>query len=484
MNAPIQIGARRASADIGVQIVARIGNLALGVVVTLVIIRTLGQVGFGEWSTIFAITQIASNFGELGIGQTAVSRAAGEPEHESAWLSALLSLRIAFAVPITLLSIAAVLLIAPTHESKVAGVLISCSLLLSAPSALSAVFQLRVRNHISMAILTLNSLLWTGAVVIVAALGGGIVELAAVFLGVAAITSTVTVLTARRIMPIGLSETRSRWRPLLKVGLGVGAAGIVVTSYAKLDQILVLEFAGAAPAGLYGAAYRVLDQVQFIPASVMTTLFPLIASSFPTELPRVRGLLQLAGEYLTVASLPILAFTIVAAQPIATFLFGAEFAGAAPALPILMAAFVVISFGYLTASMVVVLELQKSFLRYACVGLVVNATCNVLLIPPYGFLAAAWITLLTELVVLSLMSRRVLTSIKMKPKVGRLFRTLLAATAMGLLTWGARSLGAQLIGMIAVAAVSYLAAVALLRVLTVAEIRAALRKEPLVAVEP
>ena len=64
------------------QVVGRIGNLALGVVVTAVVVRTLGSSGFGEWSTIFAITQIAANFGELGLTQVAVSHASREPPRQ------------------------------------------------------------------------------------------------------------------------------------------------------------------------------------------------------------------------------------------------------------------------------------------------------------------------------------------------------------------------------------------------------------------
>jgi O-antigen/teichoic acid export membrane protein len=481
VNAPLKIGARRASLDIAVQVVGRIGNLALGVVVTLMLIRSLGARGFGAWSTIFAVSQIATNFGELGVGQIAISRAAADPKRESDWLSALLSLRLLLAVPIMLTSAVAVLIIAPTSESELAGVLISCALLLGAPSAMSAVFQLRVRNDISTALLTLNSVAWAIAVIAVAALSGGIVAFAAAFLAVATITSIATVLTARRIIPIRLSHTRKLWSPLLRVGFGVGIAGILVTSYVKLDQILVLELAGARQAGLYGAAYRVLDQVQFIPDSVMTTLYPLIASCYPSNLPRLRGLLQLAAEYLAIASLPILAFTIVAARPIASFLFGAKFIGAAPALPILMAAFVSISFGYLAGSMVVILELQNRFVRYAALGLALNAVLNVLLIPRYGFIAAAWITLLTEVVVMSSIMRRVLATLVMKPSVNRFLRTLGAAIVMGLITWSARELGIPLVGLVIIGGISYLLAVMVLRVLTIAEVKAMLRKEPLIA---
>jgi O-antigen/teichoic acid export membrane protein len=475
VSAPIQIGARRTSADIAVQVIGRFGNLALGVVVTVVIVRTLGQRGFGQWSTIFAVTQIAANFGELGLSQIAVSRAAAEPARESDWLGALLSLRILLALPITFLSAIAVVLIAPTHATRLAGVLISLTLLLGAPASLSAVFQLRVRNDISTAILTLNSVVWAAAVLAVVATSGGIVTLAGAFVAVSALTTSVTVLAAARIIPVRLRDTRRLWGTLARVGVAVGAAGILVTGYVRLDQILVLELAGSRDAGLYGVAYRILDQVQFIPAAVMTTLFPLIASSYPRDLTRVRELFQSTAEYLTIASLPILAFTIVAARPVVTLLFGEPFAAAAPALPILMAAFVSISFGYLVGSMVVIVGLQRRFLLYAAIGLVVNAVLNVLLIPRYGFLAAAWITLLTEVIVMSLTMRSVTRKLEMRPRLGRIARTLGAAVLMGVTAWLARAGGVPLLGLVAITAVSYALGVMLLRVLSLGEIRAVLR---------
>jgi O-antigen/teichoic acid export membrane protein len=475
----MQIGARRATLDILVQVLGRLGNLALGVVVTLIVVRALGATGFGEWSTIFAVTQIATNFGELGLTQVAIGRAASEPPREADWLGALVSLRVMLAIPATIASLAAILLIAPTQQSRIAGVLIAFVVLVSAPSAATAIFQLRVRNDITIAIMTLNSVLWGAGAIAVSIFSKRIEAFAAVFLAVAVITTCVTVLFAVRLTPVRLASSRRLWRPLMRVGLGVGAAGILVTLYVKLDQVLVFEFAGSRQAGLYGAAYRILDQIQFIPSSVMTTLFPLIASAHPRDLARVRRLLQSAGEYLTMASLPILAFTAVAAHPIMRLLFGRQFDEAAPALPILMGAFVSISFGYLAGNMVVILELQRKFFRYAAVGLVINAVLNIALIPRYGFLAAAWITLVTEVVVMSLTMRSVLRQIEMKPQLARLRQTLVAALAMGALAWLARDLGAPLYALVLLAALSYPALLFSLRVLSVAEVRAVMRKDPL-----
>ncbi|MGH2853395.1 MAG: flippase [Solirubrobacteraceae bacterium] len=475
----IEVGARRASVDIGVQVIGRIGNLALGVVVTLVVVRALGSSGFGEWSTIFAITQIATNFGELGLTQVAVSRAASEPARQGDWLGALMSLRTLLAVPTTALALVGVLLIAPTQSSRIAGVLIAATILVNAPAAVGAVFQLRVRNDIAIAIMTLGSVLWTAGAIAISLSSKDIGAFAAVFLAVAAITTCVTLVRARRLVALRLAGSSELWRALLRVGLGVGAAGVLVTLYVKLDQVLVFELAGSTQAGLYGAAYRILDTIQFIPISVMTTLFPLIATAYPSDRERVRKLLQSAGEYLTMASLPALAFTVVAAEPIVTLLFGEQFKQAAPALPILMGAFISISFGYLAGNMVVILELQRRFFYYAAVGLLVNASLNLALIPRYGFLAAAWITLLTEVLVMSLTMRSVLGELAMTPRLSRLARTLVAALGMGLLTWLVKSLGAPLLGLVAIAALAYPALLFGLGALTSAEVRAVLRKEPL-----
>jgi O-antigen/teichoic acid export membrane protein len=477
VSAAIEVGARRTTADIAIQIVGRIANLALGVVVTLVLVRRLGSSGFGRWSTIFAVSQIAANFGELGLSQIAVSRAASEPERESLWLGSLITLRLMLAIPVTLVSAVAVLLIAPTHEAKVAGLLISLALLLGGPAAIGAIFQLRVRNDISTAILTFNSLVWGLAVIGVASASGGIVAFAAAFLAVTAVTNTITIVVALRMVRPNLRGTRQLWSGLARVGLMVGAAGVIITLYVKLDQILVLEFAGSHQAGLYGAAYRILDQVQFIPAAVMTTLFPLIASSYPHNVQRVRDLLQSAGEYLTIASLPILAMTIATANSIVGILFGAQFHGAAPALPILMGAFVAISFGYLAGNMVLILGLQRRFLWFTAVGLVVNAGLNVALIPRYGFLAAAWITLVTEIVVLSLTMRTIVAALEMRPHLGRLLRTVVAAALMGGVARLAQAGGVPFGGVVAVAAASYLTAIWLLRVVSLSEISAILRKD-------
>ncbi len=302
---------------------------------------------------------------------------------------------------------------------------------------------------------------------------------AVVFLASNLISTALTVVLALRRTAVSLAGGRVHWGTMLRVGAVLGAAGILVNMYVRLDQMLVFVFAGSREAGLYAAAYRILDQAQFVPGSVMATLFPLIASAYPTDLPRVRRLLQVSAEYLSMGSLGALAFTVVAARPMMVLLFGPGFAPAASALPVLMGAFVSISFGYLAGNMVVILGLQSRYLAYAAIGLIVNVLLNVLLIPPFGFQAAAWVTLVTEVTVMSLSMRSVLMRLGMRPRWARIGRVVLAAAAMAVAVAVARRAGLPLGGLAVLAVVAYVGLLIALRALTPGDISGFLRHEPI-----
>jgi O-antigen/teichoic acid export membrane protein len=475
----LNIGRRRIVGDIGVQIVARAGNLVLGVVVTLILVRGLGVRGFGQWSTLLAIGQIAASFGDLGLTQVTVSRAASDPKAEPQWLGALLGVRLLLGVPICLIELVWMLAVAPNGRVAVAGVLIASTAIIGAAGSLTAAFQVRVRNDLSMLVLTTNSVLWTAGTAVVASFTSDIRVFAIVFLAANLVSTALTVVLALRITRVRFAGARELWGSMFRVGAVLGTAGILVILYVRLDQILVFTFAGSAQAGWYAAAYRILDQAQFVPGSVMATLFPLIASAYPADLPRVRRLLQASAEYLSMGSLGALAFTVVAAKPVMILLFGARFAPAASALPVLMGAFVSISFGYLVGNMVVILGLQRRLLAYATVGLVVNVLLNVLLIPPYGFQAAAWVTLITEFTVMSLSMRSVLMRLQMKPKWGRIGHVVGAAAGMGVAVAIAHYAGLPLGPLAALAVVVYVGLLFALGALTPAELSGLLRREPI-----
>lgn len=445
----------RATRDVVRQLLGRVLNLGLGVVVTAVIARALGDSGFGEWSSLLVVVQIAAYLADLGLEQVGVRRAAAEPEREAEWIGATIALRAVVSLPATLVSILVALLIADSDGMSLAGLLVSTTILLSGPNTIRALLQLRLRNDVNVAVMTFSSIVWGAAAIAVLAAGGGLVPLAIAFLAAAIATTVLQVWLGLRAGAVELLGSRHLWRPLARVGLPLATGGVLVLAYARIDQILVLEIVGTREAGLYAAVYRILEQAHFLPLTVSMTLLPLVSAAHPADPARVRELLQTTLEYLAVVALPALGVALAAAGPAIELLYGSEFADAAPALPILMGAFVVICFGYLSGNMVIVLGLQRRFVSYALIGLFFNVGLNLILLPRYGFLAAAWTTLATEILVVGLAWRAVLSELRFRPALGRVYRAILATAAMTLLLLGLRAIGTPAVPLLLAAALSY-----------------------------
>jgi O-antigen/teichoic acid export membrane protein len=480
-SAASQATRQRAAHDVFIQIFARVLNLALGVVVTALLARTLGDVLYGQWSTIFVVLGLVGYLMNFGMEGVVVREASREPERELEWLGSMLTLRLILIVPVVLVAAGAIVLLQRSEQMLVAGLILLTTMPFSGVGVLGMIFQLRVRNIVPMLVLTLRSVLWGGAVVIIYFNGGSMVELAIAMAATNAIGSLVQMFAARRVVGQWLAPTRKHIGTLLRVGVPLGLSGVLVIFYARIDQVIVFVIAGSRSAGLYGAVYGVLDQSHFVPVSVLTTLAPIIAAAWPADRERLLRTVRLAAEFMAISSLGALAFACVASSQIIHLIFGPDFAEAAPALPVLGAAFVFICFGYLNGNLLVVMGLQKRLLRISLIALVVNLIGNFILVPIMGFMGAAWMTLFTEVVVFGASLVLIQGTFQLRSLgLGRILRTVVAATVLGGVLGALELAGASLAVLIVAACFCYPALLFGLRALDLDDVRVLLKRKALV----
>lgn len=421
----------RAARDIAMQVVVRIGNLTLGALVTALVVRTLGETGYGEWSITFTTLVLVGYFANFGMQGVAVREAARDPEHEHEWLGAIMMLRVIMLAPLIVVSLGVIVLLHRSHAMLVSGVILVMTMPFDGVGALGLIFQLRVDNRVPMLVLTLRSVLWGIAALIVYLEHGGMIVLAIAMASTNALGSIVQAVAVLKLDARWPRPSRKRLREVVRVGLPIGVAGVLIIAYAKIDQIIVYVIAGSRSAGLYNAVYNLIDQAHFVPISVLTTLSPVIAASWPADPPRLLRTSRLTAELLAITSLGGLSFAVVAASPLVRLIFGAQFVPSAPALPVLAAAFVFVSFGYLNGNLLVVLGLQRRFLRISLIALAVNLIGNLIFVPLVGFMGAAWMTLATEMVVCAASLRLILHTLERPlPKPGRIGRAVLAAAVL------------------------------------------------------
>jgi PST family polysaccharide transporter len=454
------------------QIVVRVLNLALGVFVTALVARLLGRAGYGQWSTIFIILSLTGYFTNFGMETVVVREVSREPEQEEEWLGAMMLLRLIVMLPVILLSIVAVVWIASSNQMLLAGLILIMAMPFGGVGVMQLVFQLRVNNLVPMLVVSLRSVLWGAAVVVIYLTEGTMVTLAIALATTNAIGSLVQAWAALRQLDRWPRPSRKRLGTLVRTGMPLGLSGVLIMAYARIDQIMVFQLAGSRPAGLYGSVYMILDQAHFVPISILTTLAPVIAAAWPADRRRMLSTARRTAELLAIASAGALAFVIVASTPIVRLIFGEEFVPAAPALPVLGGAFVFICFGYLNGNVLTVLGLQKRLLVVSLAALVVNIAGNLILIPAAGFMGAAWMTLVTEIVVFAASVWLIMRALHMGlPRPGRIWRTALAAA----LLWGALALvdraGGSLAVLILAACVAYPALLFGLRAISMEDVR-------------
>ncbi len=471
-----RVGSRRVVGDVAVQLGGQVVNVALGIVTTVVIVRALGASRYGEWATILAAIELIATVGNFGLETVAVRLAAQEPEREGAWVGATTSLRLLIAIPMLLAFVVALVVLASDEEMLVGGLILSLLYLTAALSTLRIVFRLHVRNHVTVAFTMLNSVLWAGSVIAIAALDGSMVDFAIAFLGVSIIVQGALAVVALRTIHVRWRGARKLWPKLLGIGISVGIAGTLTFTYGRIDQILVYELAAnPADVGVYAAMYKILDNAGFVPMAMMVTLFPIMAGLYPADRPRLRRMMQMAIDYLMIVALGGLALTIVAAEPIVELLYGPDYVSGATTLTILIAAFIPICIGNVAGNILIAMDLQRRYIWFAAFGLALNVPLNWLLIPEYGIEAAAWVTLLTEVVVVSLSLIMVLRRIELRLSLLRIGLALLAAALAALAVWGLRQAGAGAVVLVLAMAVLYPALLIAVRALDLGELRRLLR---------
>ena len=126
----------------------------------------------------------------------------------------------------------------------------------------------------------------------------------------------------------------------------------------------------------------------------------------------------------------------------------------------------------------IILGLQRLAVISAAIGLAVNIALNLLLVPAYGFLAAAWITLVTEVIVNGIVLVRVRRGMEMQIQTGRIARTGAAGAGLAAVLVGMGAAGAPFAAQILAAGVVYPALLLALGALRVEDIAVLLRRRP------
>jgi O-antigen/teichoic acid export membrane protein len=196
--------------------------------------------------------------------------------------------------------------------------------------------------------------------------------------------------------PAGVTPEPRRLVPWLREGWPLFINQLLQGLFFKIDALLLPGLAGDVAAGTYAAAYKVSEGAGIISSSFTLALFPRLSRE--TDLSHayrlaLRGLLQVA--------IPLAVGIGLLSEPIVALVGGREYLpDSAIALSILIC---YLPFSYangLTQYVLIAAGKQRMLTGAFAVALVFNLVANLLLIPRFSYVGAAWVTVASELVLL------------------------------------------------------------------------------------
>jgi O-antigen/teichoic acid export membrane protein len=175
--------------------------------------------------------------------------------------------------------------------------------------------------------------------------------------------------------------------------LPLGAGILLSALYFRIDVYFLQLFHGVDVVGRYNAAFRMIDAVRLFPAAVLAVAYPMLCTTGTRA--QVRRLSLLLGG----TSIVIGGAMYGAASPLLATLYGDGFVTASAALRVLALSLPLLFINYALTHQVIAWGHQRAYFAIAAAALCINVLANLLLIPDFEMVGAAWSTLLTEVVV-------------------------------------------------------------------------------------
>ena len=465
---PMQTGKliRNVSALVVAQGITKVLNFA----VSIALVRYLGVQELGRYSYVVAFAFPFGALADFGLAAFSIREISRDLSRTSEVMAVLQRslLLLAGAMSIAMVGLA----VLARHDALTTAC-IAIVALSNLISAATSPFLVRLTAREDMHLLSLYrvvaSAIGAGATLVILIWGGGVFALFAA----AAVVNAVMWYIGRSLagpIAFGASVPLSAIRSMVSQAAPFGFLLLGFALYYRVDIIMLRWLRDESEVGLYAAAYRFLDAIILLAATLGSPFFPRLSNWVGRDQQGVRDLIESSWKLLLVLGLPVTVITFFVAYPLIQVLFGSEFVRAGAFLQILIWGSLPILLINIPSHALNAADRVWALAGVFVLSALVNVLANLLLIPGWGAMGASLATVACEWLNLVLVARLVQREFHVSFSPDGLWRYFLAVTSMVLVLWLARDYG--LVVMMLGALLAYGAGLLLLGYLRSAEILA------------
>ena len=396
---------QRLTKNVSVLFISQILSYVLGFFTLMYTARYLGVDGFGTLSFALAFTGIMSVCIDMGLNTLTIREVARNKSLMKEYIANITLMKMILA-SITFFIIYLIVNISGYDQQTIqVFYFIAVYTVLSAFSQIFySVFQANEKMEYKSVGIILNAALLLIGVLVVIYSRSNISQLSLMYamVGSCTLAYSLIIFSWKFSMP-KLKFDQKSWKSLLKNSWPFAITGISINLYLWIDTILLSLIQGPTAVGLYTASYNLILVLLFIPGVFNDAVFPLMSQYYISSKEGFKTAFEKLFKIMMLVAIPLGVGTIILADQIILVIYGENYTGAVIALQILIWSTVLI---YARSPFERLLETSDKQLvvsKIFIIGVLFNVILNIILIPHYSYIGAGVVTVLTDILVLSIL---------------------------------------------------------------------------------
>lgn len=365
-------------------------RLAAGLFVGIWVARYLGPEQYGIFSYAVAFAAIFGSVAKLGLDGFVVIALVREPQKRDSYLGTVFWLKLGGAAIAIAATAIALLFVANDKITNLYILIIASGTIFQSFEVVDFYFQSKVLSkYISLCKLA-QLLLSSGLKIYLVVVGAELVDFVLISL-VDQAALALTLLIAYRSQVAGGFFRCFDWglgKDLLKRSWPVILSGFALMVQARIDQVMLKQFAGNAELGYYTSALRLIEVFSFVPVLLTNSLFPAIVNAKARSLELFRARLFNLYRLMALLFLLVIVPVYFFGNQIVLALYKDAYAPAGQLISFMALRLFFTNYGVVRGAYLMNENLMSFSLLTMVVGMLVNVGLNFLWIPTYHSMGA------------------------------------------------------------------------------------------------
>lgn len=462
------------------QILIRIVTLAFALVSIKILTNYLSNSDYGTLNTITAYINYFLVIADLGLFSVAVREIAKNPLNEKKIISNVFFIRLISSLLACLVAIG-IIYLTPFRgdHNLVYGIMIGCIFLFFnlMGSIGDMILQYRLKMQFSATAEFLSRIISLGALILVVSMKGNFLWV--LFSTVALSGIFIFILKwyfASKYTPIKMEYDRKIAKWIFDLAWPIGIIFIANNLFFRLDTIMLFAIKGAVAVSIYSVAYKILEVTVFFGSYFASSLKPAISRDIDNAA-KLISLIEKSFVVMMLISLPIAAISCAYAREIISFLSNNFYSIGGPAMVVLSLALPFLYFDVLLGEILIAKDARKLLLKISGFILTFNFIFNLIFIPRFSYMGAAYGTLISEIILFFIFLYNTREIVPFKIDFGGTTKIVLTAVVTFIFAILLKFLSINFIIGMGLSLIFFLLIIYLLDIITIKSIRSLMKKD-------